>query len=224
VRFLSDVIEDANVLRALVQKTASELKLPWNLSFYDGKHILRNIEESPEPHQYAAVLGGNSQVRQPLPGSVVLGGTIIPKPEQPKSEIPPNNHQLPICPARKGIESQIEEVNSHVRNGTARFKDFRELKSGRDEFSKLRGESLLARIPKSIQEHAKETLDICENEDVLLVDRVYRWWLRGLRIDTAIRKVRVDSEVARNAIQGHYKKIENWKRADGTKSNRPTKR
>jgi len=91
------------------------------------------------------------------------------------------------------IESPMESL---------RFKDFRELKCGRDALSKLDWSDLKER------QSNHDTYSIIEafEADVRNQAACMRWLLRGLPLDKAIRKTKTDLEVGKNAIGVKRKK------------------
>ena len=78
----------------------------------------------------------------------------------------------------------------------ASFKEWLNLKSGRDEFSLLKGEALAAKVPDEVIRAITEALRPDENEE--FIAKVYRWYLRGLPPALALRKCRVDAFGAAN--------------------------
>jgi len=76
-----------------------------------------------------------------------------------------------------------------------RFGDFAALKSGRDRFSKLRLPALREMVPDNSFTSGTKAFD---NDKQLAA--CLRWVLRGLPVEKAIRKVKTDEEVTRNAI------------------------
>jgi ribonuclease HI len=105
---------------------------------------------------------------------------------------------LPVCSPRAGLESEIATLNAQGEG--ARFKDWLGLKSGNDCYSKLRGEKLMAQVPMVVREAIATTLTEKELAEGLL-DRCLRWWLRGLEASCAVKKTRVDAEVAAKFAQ-----------------------
>jgi hypothetical protein len=75
-----------------------------------------------------------------------------------------------------------------------RFRDFARLKTGRDQYSRLRLPAL--REGQSAETNA--AID-AEFEDDKLRAVCFRWILRGLPLDKAIRKVKTDQEISDNA-------------------------
>ncbi|NJK51011.1 ribonuclease HI family protein [Candidatus Gracilibacteria bacterium] len=105
---------------------------------------------------------------------------------------------LPVCSPRAGLESSIATLNSQGEG--ARFKAWLQLKSGNDCFSKLRGEKLIAQVPESVREAIESALTEKELSEGLL-EKCYRWYLRGLKAAYAVKKIRVDAEVAAKFAQ-----------------------
>jgi len=99
---------------------------------------------------------------------------------------------------KEGLRTQILELRSKGKK--ASFKEWLNLKSGRDEFSLLKGEALAAKVRDEVRSAITEALRPDENEE--FVAKVYRWYLRGLPPALALRKCRVDAEVAANVRGG----------------------
>ncbi len=74
------------------------------------------------------------------------------------------------------------------------------LKTGRDEFSQIRGETLAQRIPHDIKGTIADSLR--PDKDQKFVATVYRWYLCGLAPALSLRKCKVDAEVAVNVSRG----------------------
>ena len=100
---------------------------------------------------------------------------------------------LPLCEPREGLESKIQRLNSQ-RDG-AKFKEWLQLKSGRDKFSSLRGARLIDAVPIEVTEAITKALTEDEQD---LLDKCLRWYLRGLKPIYAIKKARVDAEISAN--------------------------
>ncbi len=79
-----------------------------------------------------------------------------------------------------------------------RFKDFAKLRSGRDQFSAMRITALQGAV--SFADREQIELAFAEPCDQ---SKAYRWILRGLPLDKAIRKVRTDQEITANAYRDH---------------------
>lgn len=106
----------------------------------------------------------------------------------------------------KEIESNNIKIKKDILNiinlenrKKAKFKDYVNLKSGFDEFSKLKKNDLLAKFPNFILNEIKMSL-ITEKEQLSAL----RWICRGLPENMAIHKVKVDMEISKNANK--YKK------------------
>ena len=100
---------------------------------------------------------------------------------------------LPLCEPREGLESKIQRLNSQ-RDG-AKFKEWEQLKSGRDKFSSLRGDRLIDAVPMEVAEAITKALTEDEQD---LLEKCLRWYLRGVKPIYAIKKSRVDAEIAAN--------------------------
>lgn len=121
-------------------------------------------------------------------------------------EIP---EDLPVCQAREGLEAKIRSLNE--QGSGAKFKAWLLLKSGKDEFSRLRGTALESQVPQEVREAIASALT--EEERPELYEKALRWWLRGLKPSGALRKVRVDAEVAAN-----YRQPPGGRKAERTRS------
>jgi ribonuclease HI len=107
------------------------------------------------------------------------------------AEIPDD---LPVCQPVEKLKVPIQRLNE--RGEGAKFKEWLLLKSGSDEFSSLRGQILENRVPVRVREAIAAALTSEEHSE--LYEKALRWWLRGLKVACAVRKVRVDAEVSAN--------------------------
>lgn len=104
--------------------------------------------------------------------------------ELPKSEVAVN----PQCAAA------IRRINAS-RPGQLKFQDFAGLKTyGRDRVSGMKLNVLKDIVPEEEYERIVGTV---AEEDII---SVLRWIKRGLQIDHAIHKVKVDREISNNAV------------------------
>lgn len=100
----------------------------------------------------------------------------------------------------------VEQVKSTTKNGnnlaadvekivklgsSAKFKDYLNLKSGRDLFTSKNLAELKTLVPAEIQSEISKEWD---GNDTYLA-KVYRWYLRGLPAKMAIKKISIDAEV-----------------------------
>jgi ribonuclease HI len=85
-----------------------------------------------------------------------------------------------------------------------RFRDLAGLKSGRDRYSKLR----LPALSEMVDAEARRLVEAEFREEDRA--RVYRWMLRGLPVAAAVRKVKVDLEIAENARGRARKRRGDW--------------
>jgi hypothetical protein len=103
-----------------------------------------------------------------------------------------NRPQVP----RGADTTTIDGLNT-LADEQIRFRHLRDLKvGGRDEFSRLDVLALVDRVDRAEVERVQRSLTPPQWAPAL------RWLLRGLRLDLAIRKVRVDAEVGRLAAGG----------------------
>ena len=97
-------------------------------------------------------------------------------------------------PVNVATRSDVARINARSM-AKLRFKDFASLKvGGRDAFSRLKGAGLDAIIPPGNVATIHVAL---EDEDAR--DQAKRWVARGLQVDKAVRKVKVDAEIRENA-------------------------
>ena len=101
---------------------------------------------------------------------------------------------LPVVSPRPDLKGKIQKLMK--KGDAASFKDFLDLKSGRDEFTSKKLVALEALVPLVVRDAMRSQLQPDEEDDFLA--RVYRWYLRGLPVVQALRKVRVSTEIASN--------------------------
>lgn len=102
---------------------------------------------------------------------------------------------LPRLPEDAATTVVRQDIQQLVRKGRrAKFRDFAALKSGRDEYSHLRYNELIARLSAT-----DTTPIIASNLSESDQAAACRWVLRGLPVEMALRKVRVDREIRHNA-------------------------
>ena len=99
------------------------------------------------------------------------------------------------APCNVPVTGKIAHINK-TPMPTLKFGDFRSLKSGRDQFSRIK----LPALQEAVGPEVVAAVEVAfEAED--LHAKCYRWCLRGLDTDKAIRKVKTDAEVSENARQ-----------------------
>lgn len=103
---------------------------------------------------------------------------------------------LPLCEPRQGLEAKIQRLNT--QGDGAKFKEWLQLKSGRDKFSSLKGDRLVDAVPPEVYQAMTNALTDAEQD---LHDKCLRWYLRGLKPSYALKKARVDAEVSVNYAQ-----------------------
>jgi ribonuclease HI len=126
--------------------------------------------------------------------------------QHPDAQIPAPADRC-ILPAAtrvsNSVRSQIKRLNKHAAPG---FGDFARLRlGGTDELSRLRLVALEQRAVQSDPEQgmrAVQQIAAAFDCDAQARAAVLRWALRGLAIELAIRKGKVDAEIRRNAEQG----------------------
>jgi hypothetical protein len=104
------------------------------------------------------------------------------------------NNALPKLPTLTA-ESNNSEIYKLIKKGKkAAFRDFAALKSGRDQYSSVKIDDLTQKCgEQTTQQITKELTDISMQLSAM------RWNLRGLPVDMAIHKVKVDKEISKNA-------------------------
>lgn len=100
---------------------------------------------------------------------------------------------FPLCSPRPDIADLVGSLNQ--AGSGARFRDWLSLKSGADTFSRLRGSKLTEQVPQEVREALSSAFT--DEERKTLLDKAFRWWLRGLSVPCAVRKVRVDEDASR---------------------------
>jgi len=109
----------------------------------------------------------------------------------------PFDGELPVArPPKPVIQSQSEiERIANTPIESLSFKEFLQLKSGRDQFSKMTLADLKTAVPHSdCDSVSREFAGDPKAEATCL-----RWVLRGLPAEKAIRKVKTDAEIAARA-------------------------
>ncbi|MEW6496105.1 MAG: ribonuclease HI family protein [Cyanobacteriota bacterium] len=102
---------------------------------------------------------------------------------------------LPTVPASGKMAGQIQRL---IKLGKgAKYKDYSNLKSGSDSFSKQRMSKLIEQVSDEVRDAIASAM--FEYEDSV-VAKAYRWYLRGLPVDMAIHKVKVDLEAGAHAV------------------------
>lgn len=97
----------------------------------------------------------------------------------------------------KDISRLVHKFNS--KRG-AKFKDFAQLKSGKDKFSSIYLPELIKMVDTEVFNKIDKVFFDVKHKAVAL-----RWLLRGLPLACAIRKVKTDIEIAENAAGGKKK-------------------
>lgn len=101
---------------------------------------------------------------------------------------------LPVCPPAPELASQIAQLKQQGLG--AKFKTFLNLKvpGSRDRFTSMQFETLKQQLPVDVY----SALDGATGTDLQLLSKAMRWYLRGLPVELALRKVQVDAEVSTN--------------------------
>jgi len=88
------------------------------------------------------------------------------------------------------------------KGGNARFRDFADLRSGRDRFSAMKLPQLEAAVGDETAAAARKRMaSVPDEERDNEVAKALRWVLRGLPVAMAARKTEVDREITANAKQ-----------------------
>lgn len=105
---------------------------------------------------------------------------------------------IPAAPSRDG-----GAVGRLARMGNkAKFRDFADVRSGRDRFSSVKLTELRDAVPTASVEFALSRMSkVAETDRDAELAKTLRWMLRGLPADMAIRKTEVDREITLNATQ-----------------------
>lgn len=96
-----------------------------------------------------------------------------------------------------GVSKDNSNLSTEISNfllipkKSLKFKDFANLKSGRDKYTTMKGSELFNLIDNSDLEKIKELF----TEEKYILSAI-RWVLRGLTLDLAISKVKVDIDIA----------------------------
>jgi hypothetical protein len=127
------------------------------------------------------------------------GGVLIPRevthPKTGEVKTQSTLPAIPIMPAFEAAQKKSHAVESFLRlRENARFRDFAALKSGRDAFSSLKLDALKEMMGST---RSAELMAVEADDDSRL--KAARWAMRGLSVEDAFHKVKVDLEVAENA-------------------------
>ena len=129
-------------------------------------------------------------LRDWMSGTLDESGTRYVMTTERKSSLPP----VPVLPPTVAEAKQQKAIKALLRLGKkARFKDFAALRSGTDQWSKMRLAGLQEALGDQFSHVANSGLP--EEQQA----RHARWILRGLPADLALRKVKTDMEIAENA-------------------------
>jgi len=102
-------------------------------------------------------------------------------------------NSLPKLPAVQAIGMQ-KAIKNVIRMGNkAKFRDFAALRSGRDHYSSMPYDELVSLCDE------KTLPPVHAIDDERVRASVLRWHLRGLPLDMAIHKVKVDQEISANS-------------------------
>jgi hypothetical protein len=130
--------------------------------------------------------------------------------QHPDAQIPAPADRCILPPATRvssPVRSQIKRLNKHIAPG---FGDFARLRlGGTDELSRLRLAALEQRAGQADPERglqAVQQIAAAFDHDAQAQAAVLRWALRGLAVELAIRKGKVDAEIRRNAEQGRKRR------------------
>ena len=118
----------------------------------------------------------------------------------------------PVKAKKDKPKSRIERLIELGNN--AKFQDYVNLKSGRDEFTAKRLPGLEKLVSKEVKEAIAREWD---GNDTYLA-KVYRWCLRGLPPEMALRKIYTDAEMKEKATGKHP-----WKDKDKDKTEKKKK-
>ena len=98
----------------------------------------------------------------------------------------------------KYVEKKIDSATAKFKRiKKPKFKDFLQLKSGRDKFSSMKFSALSEQVEPTVLTEIRNDF-----EDETNAAKALRWHLRGLSVKDAIHKINVDLEVAINKIKG----------------------
>lgn len=109
----------------------------------------------------------------------------------------PFDGEIPVARAARPVihaQPEIERIaNTPIES--LGFRDFLQLKSGRDQFSKIK----LADLKTAVSHSDCQTVSSEFADDPKAEATCLRWILRGLTATKAIRKIKTDAEIAAKA-------------------------
>ena len=126
----------------------------------------------------------------------------------------PRRSSLPELPRLRGesqqryqamqkskVQQQVDDLRARAERGDARFSDFAHLRSGRDSWSACKLPGLQVQAGQDISQKLS-----CYHLDEADQAAALRWFLRGLTLELAVRKVRTDLEIREKATRHKKRK------------------
>ena len=191
--------------------TSHDLKAkPINITCQDGDEITLEISASSDPMDEGfLILSGYSREHEYLDAKLPIGlyskewmkELVTGLKKNP--EFRRDFFQLKMIESDFKIPSPKSDMDKALNRlltlkDKAKFQDYMKLKSGRDAYSSLKGEELKSRISQNDQERIDKRNRILQEDDKA---KIYRWILRGLPVDMAISKFKIDNAIAQKAIE-----------------------
>jgi hypothetical protein len=115
----------------------------------------------------------------------------------PTQTRPAPRPQAQPAPEKPTLGEMIRWANEHEFVVTREYLLKMEV-GGRDQYSKMKLDELVDRVGPALAKKAKDAISGKYVTEDRLVGTALRWYLRGLKMDLAIMKARVDDEHYRN--------------------------
>jgi hypothetical protein len=115
-------------------------------------------------------------------------------------QAPAQQPQAQPAPEKPSLAEMIRWANAHEFEVTNEYLLKMEV-GGRDQYSKMKLPALEDTVGPVIAKRAKEAILGKNVTEDRLVGTALRWYLRGLKLDLAIRKAYVDDQFYRNAAR-----------------------
>jgi curved DNA-binding protein CbpA len=122
-------------------------------------------------------------------------------PAQQQAPAPRPQPQAQPAPEKPSLAEMIRWANSHEFEVTNEYLLKMEV-GGRDQYSKMKLDELSDTVGMGILKKACDAILGKYVTEDRLIGTALRWYLRGLKIDLAIRKAKVDDQFYRNKAKG----------------------
>jgi hypothetical protein len=182
------------------------LQLPPGATLDQAKRAHRQLAKQYHPDVYKAPDAHEKMKTINLAFDAIKDGRgrwwTAPTQQRPAPKPQPQPQARP-APEKPSLAEMIKWANSHEFEVTNEYLLKMEV-GGRDQYSKMKLDELTDTVGPAMARKAKSELALEEKYTGKdrLVGTALRWYLRGLKIDLAIRKAKVDDQFYRNKAKG----------------------